>query len=97
MARGGPDKAGTAFLIVWMIFWLAAILVAVWSLGGAAFSGEPVAAVFLAVWVAFALFGLQSAARRVRDQFTGAGGPRRRPHGRHRWNDGIDPPEGPPS
>ena len=40
-----------------MIFWTAAILVAVWSFGAAALGGELAPALFLVVWVGVAGFG----------------------------------------
>ena len=40
MAQGqpgkGPNRAGAAFLVLWMTVWLAAILIAVWTMGEAA-------------------------------------------------------------
>jgi hypothetical protein len=101
MARGRngrPDKAGSAFLVLWMTFWLAAILIAVWTMGAAALSGEPAAAIFLLVWVGMALFGLVSAGRSLRALLLGER-PGRRPHRNHGWNDGLDaagPPAPPP-
>jgi hypothetical protein len=88
--RGRPDKRGAAFLVVWMTFWLAAILIAVWTMGAAALAGEPAAAIFLLVWVGAALFGLVSAARSLRALVLGE---RRapRPNRHHRWNDGLEP------
>jgi hypothetical protein len=91
MRRSGrPDKAGSAFLVLWMTFWLAAILIAVWTMGAAALAGEPMAAIVLLVWVGAALFGLVSAGRSLRALLLGER-PQRRPHRNHRWNDGLDP------
>ena len=87
--RGRPDKAGSAFLVLWMTFWLAAILTAVWTMGAAALSGAPMAAVVLLVWIGAALFGLVSAGRSLRALLLGER-PERRPHRNHRWNDGLD-------
>ena len=44
-------------MIVWLVFWTSAILVALWHLGGAALAGEPAAALVLAIWLAAAGFG----------------------------------------
>jgi hypothetical protein len=85
------EAVAIGFLILWMTAWAAAILVALWSLGAAALSGEPGAAVFLAVWVAAAGFGLFSAARRLRQRLLSETQPRR-PNRNHQWRDGIDPP-----
>ena len=93
MRRGGPGrragKAGAAFLALWMTLWLAAILLAVWTMGEAALSGEAGAAVVLLLWVGAALFGLVSAGRSLRALLLGE---RREPRANrnHRWNDGLD-------
>jgi hypothetical protein len=95
MARGGrPRKAGAAFLVLWMTFWLAAILVAVWTMGAAALSGEPGPALVLLVWIGAALFGLVSAGRALKAALLGER-PRRTPLRNHRWDDGLDPPAAP--
>ena len=65
MRPGRSRKLDAGLLIVWMVLWTAAILVAVWMLGSAALGGEPAAAIFLAIWVAAAGFGLYSAGRRL--------------------------------
>jgi hypothetical protein len=100
MRRRGPerraDKAGTAFLVLWMTVWLSAILVAVWTMGAAALSGEAGAAIVLLVWVGAALFGLVSATRALRARLLGER-PGPRPHRNHRWNDGLDAPAPPPA
>lgn len=94
--RGGrPDKAGAAFLLLWMTVWLAAILAAVWTTGEAALAGEPGAVVFLFVWIGAALFGLVSAGRSLRALVLGER-PAPRPHRHHGWNDGLDPPPAAP-
>ena len=94
MRRGRPDKAGSAFLVLWMTFWLAAILIAVWTMGAAALSGEPAAAIVLLIWVGAALFGLVSAGRSLRARLLGDK-PGPRPHRNHGWNDGLDAPDAP--
>lgn len=91
MARRRWFDAG--FIAVWMVVWTAAIIVAVWLLGSAALGGEVAAAVFLAVWVCAAGFGLVSAGRRLVSVLM-PGREARRPDGR-RWDDGFDPPPGP--
>ena len=96
MRRGRPDGKGSAFLVLWMTFWLAAILIAVWTMGEAALSGEPAAAIFLFVWIGVALFGLVSAGRSLRALVIGER-PEPRLRRNHGWNDGIDTPgETPP-
>lgn len=96
MARGRdgrPDKAGAAFLVLWMTFWLAAILIAVWTMGEAALSGAPGPAIVLLLWIGAALFGLVSAGRSLRAMVLGER-PARRTGGNHAWNDGLDPAAG---
>ena len=61
--RSAPVNVG--FLVLWMVFWTAAILVAIWHMGGAAWHGEVAPALFLVVWVVAAGFGLLSAARQL--------------------------------
>lgn len=96
MPRGRPDRKGSAFLVVWMTFWLAAILIAVWTMGEAALSGEPTAAIVLLLWVGAALFGLVSAGRSLRALVLGDR-PAPRLHRNHQWNDGLDRPAPPPA
>ena len=89
MAERRRDRAGIGFLIVWIVFWTAAILIAAWRLGGAAGQGDASAAVVLAIWLAAAGFGLWNAARRLKQLLTNAP-PKSRPNARHRWEGGID-------
>ncbi len=88
--RSRAEWTAIGFMIVWMTFWASAILVAVWSLGAAAWEGEPMAMLFLAVWVAGAGFGLVQAGRELRRRLLREAPPLR-PHRNHRWDDGIDP------
>lgn len=83
------------FTILWMTLWTSAILIAVWTLGAAAWAGEPMAMLFLAVWVAGAGFALLQVARQLRARLLDEAPPPR-PHRNHRWEDGIDPPPPPP-
>ena len=89
MRPGRRRQLDAGLLIVWMVLWTAAILVAIWMLGSAALGGEPAAAVFLAIWVAAAGFGLYSAGRRLVERLV-TGRPQR-PNTRA-WEDGMDPP-----
>jgi hypothetical protein len=73
-----------------MTVWLAAILIAVWTMGEAALSGEPGATIVLLLWVGAALFGLASAGRSLRALLLGERAAPR-PLRNHRWNDGLDP------
>jgi hypothetical protein len=91
MRRSRDRKVDAGFLVVWMIFWVAAIFVAIWMLGSAAVRGELGAGVFLAVWIAAAGLGLVSAARKLVQLLVT--GPPERPNTRP-WDDGMDPPPG---
>lgn len=95
MAPPRRRAAGIGFMILWLTFWLAAILVALWSMGSAALDGEPAAAAFLAIWTVAAGFGLVAGARRLRARLLNQ--PAERPAFRnHRWNDGIEPADATP-
>ena len=81
-------------MVLWMVFWTAAILVAVWHDGrrGAGVASRA-AALFLVVWVGAAGFGLVSAARQLVRLLLGER-PAPRPVRNHRWDDGfVTPPE----
>ncbi|WP_297974058.1 hypothetical protein [uncultured Amaricoccus sp.] len=93
MPPGRRRWLDAAFVVVWMILWTAAILIAVWMLGAAALEGELGAAVTLVVWVGAAGFGLYSAGRGLVQ--TLVTGKPRRPN-RRRWDDGMPPPSEPP-
>lgn len=85
-------RVSIGFMVVWLVFWGAAILVAVWALGGSAWAGDLGAAVFLAVWIAAAGFGLWSGVRRLIGLATGEPVTRRRLRP-NEWKDGMGPPE----
>lgn len=92
----GPMRGRTVsigFMVVWLIFWAAAILVAVWALGGSAWSGDLGAAVFLAVWISAAGFGLAQGIRRLVGLVRGDPVTIRRLRP-NVWKDGMGPPEG---
>lgn len=88
---------GIAFMVVWMVIWTAAIFVAIYLLGARALAGDVGAALFLAVWIAAALFGLRNAARTLLRLLAGRTGPARSDDPRHHWDDGIDRPPPPPA
>ena len=89
MAPPRRRATGIGFMVLWLTFWLAAILVAIWSMGRAALAGEPAAAIFLAIWTVAAGFGLLNGARRLGALLLDDPTPAR-PSRNHRWNDGID-------
>jgi hypothetical protein len=89
MRLGRRQKVNAGFLVVWMVVWTAAMIVAVWYLGGSVLRGELGAGIFLAIWLTGAGFGLYSAVRNLLAIIV-TGAPRK-PDNR-RWDDGIDPP-----
>ena len=90
MAATGRRWVAIGFLVVWLTFWTAAILVAVWHLGARVLAGEPAATVGLVIWLAAALFALRNAALRLKALLMNEKTPPR-PHRNHAWRDGIDP------
>ena len=58
MRLGRSQKVNAGFLVVWMVFWTAGIIVAVWISAAAALGGDLAAGIFLAIWLAAAGFGL---------------------------------------
>ena len=107
MAPRRRDRAGIGFMILWLVFWTAGILIALWTFGGLVLEGEFGVLLPLGVWLVAAGFGLVSGARRLRqlllrEPVTPRGNPR------HRWDDGMAPrpspsppgetgtPDGPP-
>lgn len=88
--RDRNTRATLGFTIVWMTVLTSAILVAIWALGSAAWSGEPVALLFLVVWVGAAGYALIQVGRQLRRRFFNEPLPPRASRSRQ-WDDGIDP------
>ena len=84
--------AGIGFMIVWVTVWTSAILIAIRALGAAAWSGAPMAMLFLLLWVGGAAYALLQAARQLRRRLLDEPPPPR-DFRNHRWDDGIDPPK----
>ena len=85
-ARHRGLKVG--FMVLWLVFWASAMFVAVWLLGGLVLAGEPELAIFLAVWLAAAGFGLLQGGRRLLALFAGDQPVSRRPV-RQAWRDDM--------
>lgn len=83
------EKVAIAFMIAWMVFWAAGMLVALYLFGGRVFAGEPEAALFLMAWLLAAGFGLRAAALRLWTLLVRAPRPRPREFDNHRWTDGY--------
>lgn len=89
-----PRRSATAnivFLVIWLVFWASAILVAIWTLGGTVLQGNLAAGAFLVVWLVAAGFGFLQGARKLVRLLLHGRDPRP-PMRDHRWDDGIDPP-----
>ncbi len=84
--------ATLGFTIVWMTVWTSAILIAIWALGSAAWHGEPMALLFLVVWVGAAGYALVQVGRQLRRRLFNEPLPPRASRSR-KWDDGIDPPQ----
>jgi hypothetical protein len=70
VARSRGDWVAIGFMILWMMLWTSAILVAPYAFGGRVLHGEARAALVLAIWLAGAGFGLYTAARRLHGLIT---------------------------
>lgn len=82
-----------AVTAVWMVFWLAGMVVAVYVLGGELLDGEFAPGVFLVVWLIAAGFGLRAAAQSLVKLMMGREAPRRtRARHGHGWSDGYSEP-----
>lgn len=85
---------GITVTAVWMVFWLAGMIVAVYVLGGQAVGGEIVPAIFLIVWLGAAALALRAAGRSLVARLTEPEAPRRtRAQRGHGWSDGFPPSE----
>jgi hypothetical protein len=88
MERSRQEKVQIGFLVVWLVFWTAGILVAVVTLGGVAWQGEPVPALVLVIWLAAAGFALWQVANKL-VRLLLHGRPPPRPVRDHDWQDGV--------
>jgi hypothetical protein len=79
-----------AFQVVWMVFWLAGMIVGVYILGSTALEGEVIPTLFLVVWLGAAAVGLLAAARGLRARLVDGERVRRGPAPRSgTWSDGF--------
>lgn len=78
-------------MILWLVFWTAGILIALWTFGGLVLEGELGVLLPLGIWLVAAGFGLIAGARRLRQLLLREPvTPRSNPS--HRWDDGMAPP-----
>ncbi|MER2509601.1 MAG: hypothetical protein ABTQ27_12715 [Amaricoccus sp.] len=93
MASGRQRKVAIGFMIAWLVFWAAGMIVVLFTFGGAVLSGDLGAMLFLLVWLAAASVGLVAGARNLRGLLFGEE-KAERPLPPPEWQDGIsDRPE----
>jgi hypothetical protein len=91
--RPRGEKIAIGFMVVWLVFWSAGILVVIYGLGAAVLGGDPIAVLMMALWLAGAGFGLWSGSRKLRQLLMERETPSR-PARNHEWTGDIaDPPE----
>ncbi len=64
--RTRGEKIAIGFMIVWLVFWCAGILIVVYGLGSAALGGDLMAVGMMTLWLLAAGFGLYSGGRKLR-------------------------------
>jgi len=100
MARTRGENIAIGFMILWLVIWAGGMMIVLYGLSSAVASGEPMAMLFMTVWLGGAGFGLLMGARKLRGLLLTPGGLPRR--GRDTaWNDGVSggrdgPPPPPP-
>lgn len=88
MARARREKIAIGFMVLWLIIWAGGMMVVLYGLSRAVASGEPMAMLFMTLWLGGAGFGLLLGARKLRELLLNPGGLPRRVRGSD-WNDGI--------
>jgi hypothetical protein len=86
------NRGAIVFMVIWLTFWTASILIVLWMVGRQALSGEVGAAPFLFIWLGFAGLGLYAGGRRLQT-LTGLARPPEAattPSRGHVWRDGIN-------
>jgi len=82
--RTRGEKFAIGFMIVWLVFWGAGILVVVFGFGAAVLGGDMLAVLMMALWLAAAGFGLWSGSRKLRQLLMEGASPPR-PARNHEW------------
>jgi len=98
VARTRGEKIAIGFMIVWLVIWAGGMMIVLYGLSRAVASGEPMAMLFMTVWLGGAGFGLLMGARKLRGLLMTPGGLPRRVRG-YDWKDGLSPDrdrDGPP-
>lgn len=99
MARARREKIAIGFMVLWLIIWAGGMMVVLYGLSRAIASGEPMATLFMTLWLGGAGFGLLMGARKLRELLLNPGGLPRRVRGSD-WNDAVSPDRnggGPPA
>ncbi len=78
MAGARGRRIATGFMVLWLVFWGAGILVVLYGLGAALLAGNAAGALLMALWLVAAVFGLWQGLRKMR-QLAGLAPPPARP------------------
>lgn len=86
--RSGKERIAIVFMIAWIIFWAAGMLIVIYGLVTALLASNLTAAGFMAIWLVAAGFGLSMGVRKL-VQILRHG--RSAPEGarNHEWRDGT--------
>lgn len=87
--RSGKEKFAIGFMVVWIVFWAAGMLIVIYGLVRSLLSGNLTAAGFMGIWLVAAGFGLAMGMRKLVELLRNG---RTAPEGarNHDWNDGTD-------
>ncbi len=65
VSRSGRERFAIGFMVVWIVFWAAGMLIVLYGFGTALLGGNFAAAGFMLIWLAAAGFGLFMGARKL--------------------------------
>ncbi len=90
MARTRPrrEKIAIGFMVLWLVFWTAGILIVLYGLVMAAGRGHLGGMAVMGVWLVAAAYGLYAGARKLRQLLTMGEG-QRAGTPNQRWSDGM--------
>jgi hypothetical protein len=95
MARSRGDTVAIGFMVVWLVFWTAGILIALYLLGGLVLRGELVPGLVLVAWLAAAGYGLVAGVMKLRALILHGKRPSKLLRD-HAWKDGVNGPRSGP-
>ncbi len=84
-------RFAAVFMILWIVFWLAGMLIVLYGIGRSLAAGEVLPVIFMLVWLTAAAFGLYMGVRKLRALF-GYGDPSTRTRSGRKWRDDISAP-----